>query len=175
MSRMWTEAEIAAVEKRFIQMDLGVDHWREKKKAEVELDRDVKRALHSVGYKVRNRRAYHREEATTSGESSSDMECRDGEEARRKTYRGLLETNTVKMDRKHVGVKLSDLKKAANRAASDDDLVVYGELESRTGDSSQEEDISRMELQLSARKVALCRKKGGKGAQRKKKTVKKFI
>ncbi|GAV02994.1 hypothetical protein RvY_13485 [Ramazzottius varieornatus] len=171
-SRMWTEAEIAAVEKRFIKLDLGVDHWEEKKKTELELDRDVKRALHSVGYKVRNRRACHRE-ATTSGESSSDMECRDGEEARRKTYRGLLETNTVKMDRKHVGVKMSDLKKAANRVASDDDLVVYGELESRTEDSSQEEDISRMELQLSARKGALCRKKGGKVAQRKKKTVKK--
>ena len=111
--------------------------------------------------------AYHQQELTTSGQSSTDSDGQNGEEARRKTYRRLLETNTIKVARRHVGVKIKVVKGLAEKAVSDDDQVLYKEMDCTTEDNSSLDSDNMMNVRI----VKFNQKKTGKSAQKRKKTA----
>lgn len=97
-------------------------------KSDTEAAVQVREALKRLDYRIRHGRAYRRGDVTTSGDSSSESEENNDQEnnevVREKSFRGLLETNTVPQHRNHRGVRLKELRKVAEESGEDKDEIV---------------------------------------------------
>ncbi|XP_055341409.1 uncharacterized protein LOC129590283 [Paramacrobiotus metropolitanus] len=111
-----------------------------KKSVNDEVNLHVRLALKKAGYKVRHGRAYPAGDGTTSGDSTTDSHsAADGDDdhtAARKSFRGLLETNTVPRHRKHRGIRLKELRAVADQPDSGDDVAALFDLQSESESGS---------------------------------------
>ncbi|OQV22210.1 putative nucleosome assembly protein [Hypsibius exemplaris] len=107
-----------------------------------EVDRHVQRGLERIGYRVRQGRAYRPGDVTTSGESSGEGSlARDktvngkSVTAKKRGFRGLLETNTVRSKRRHRGIKLTDIGRIVDETGSEDDRASLFDLQTDSAES----------------------------------------